>query len=210
MNKINDNSNGKIGMNSTKFDSLAGNDLRGIINFDLVDTLSDDKKHTADEEEIQEFFRSKAKLFEPISNDNKIQTKYKTNTKLKYTIMKDIDIITIRKDLGKTQQEFAEFIGVDRRTVINYEQGKKIPASKIKLLELLLSTNEDYHNKEKKERLPRKSDLSIEASESLQREIVDLKDHIKTLKDFLDEKNKLADMYRSENAMLKEKLDRLT
>lgn len=77
MNKINDNTNGKVGVNSTKFDSLAGNDLRGIINFELFDTLSDDKKHTADEEEIQEFFRSKAKLFEPNSNDNKILTKNK-------------------------------------------------------------------------------------------------------------------------------------
>lgn len=126
--------------------------------------------------------------------------------------MNDLDIIKIRKGLQMTQQEFAEFLGADRRTVINYEQGKKIPASRIKLLKVLLAnTNQKGIASEPKEvRLPLKSDISIETSESLRREIADLKDHIKTLKDFLDEKNKLADMYRSENAMLKEKLDRLT
>ena len=40
--------------------------------------------------------------------------------------MHRLDVIEIRKNLGMTQNEFGLLIGVDRRTVINYEQGKKI------------------------------------------------------------------------------------
>jgi DNA-binding transcriptional regulator YiaG len=46
------------------------------------------------------------------------------------------DIYKIRKDLQMSQVEFAELIGVDRRTIMNYEQGKKIPTTKMKLLML--------------------------------------------------------------------------
>ena len=42
------------------------------------------------------------------------------------SIMHRLDVIEIRKNLGMTQNEFGLLIGVDRRTVINYEQGKKI------------------------------------------------------------------------------------
>lgn len=122
--------------------------------------------------------------------------------------MNDLDIIRIRKGLGMTQLEFAEFLGADRRTIINYEQGKKIPASRIKLLKVLLSNvnHKEVVTEPKDVRLPRTSDVSIETSESLHREISDLKDHIKTLKDFLEEKNKLAEMYMNENKFLKEKI----
>jgi DNA-binding XRE family transcriptional regulator len=123
--------------------------------------------------------------------------------------MRDLDIIKIRKDLGKTQQEFAEFLGVDRRTVINYEQGKKIPSSKIKLLEILLSNIPEFSNEAKSVRIQKLNDVSAETTENLKREILDLKDHIKTLKDFLEEKNKLAEMYMNENKRLKEKLFKL-
>lgn len=123
--------------------------------------------------------------------------------------MNDLDIIKIRKDLGKTQLEFAEFLGVDRRTVINYEQGKKIPSSKIKLLGILLSNVKGFPIEVKNATNQRVSDASLESIESLKGEILDLKDHIKTLKDFLEEKNKLAEMYMNENKMLKEKLLKL-
>lgn len=123
--------------------------------------------------------------------------------------MNDLDIIKIRKDLGKTQLEFAEFLGVDRRTVINYEQGKKIPSSKIKLLGILLSNVKGFPSEVKNTTNQRVSDASLESIESLKGEILDLKDHIKTLKDFLEEKNKLAEMYMNENKMLKEKLFKL-
>nr|WP_315178561.1 helix-turn-helix domain-containing protein [uncultured Flavobacterium sp.] len=122
--------------------------------------------------------------------------------------MNDLDIIRIRKGLGMTQLEFAEFLGADRRTIINYEQGKKIPASRIKLLKVLLANinHKEVVTEPKDVRLPRTNDVSIETSENLHREISDLKDHIKTLKDFLEEKNKLAEMYMNENKFLKEKL----
>ena len=120
--------------------------------------------------------------------------------------MNNLDIIKIRKDLGKTQLEFAEFLGVDRRTVINYEQGKKIPSSKIKLLGILLSNVKGFPGEVKNVTTQKITDASLESIESLKGEILDLKDHIKTLKDFLEEKNKLAEMYMNENKMLKEKL----
>ncbi|RBN50146.1 helix-turn-helix domain-containing protein [Flavobacterium psychrolimnae] len=123
--------------------------------------------------------------------------------------MNDLDIIKIRRDLGKTQQEFAEFLGVDRRTVINYEQGNKIPASKIKLLGTLLSNNKVYTNEVNKNRISGKIETVAETTESLNREILDLKDHIKTLKDLIEEKNKTAEMYINENKLLKESISKL-
>lgn len=124
--------------------------------------------------------------------------------------MRDLDIIKIRRDLGKTQQEFAEFLGVDRRTVINYEQGKKIPASRIKLLQILLSNNKDHIYEIKNNRIIQKTETNAETNESLHREILDLKDHIKTFKDLIEVKSKLAAMYMNENNLLKEKIDRMS
>jgi len=120
--------------------------------------------------------------------------------------MNGLDIIKIREELGVTQKEFAELIGVDRRTVINYEQGKIIPESKKKLLELLLKGKRD------------KSESSInnnsenncrEQTENLNRENLELKDHIKTLKNFLEEKTIVADFLKAENIRLKEEIERL-
>jgi transcriptional regulator with XRE-family HTH domain len=119
--------------------------------------------------------------------------------------MSTIDILKIRKNLALTQQEFGELIGVDRRTVINYEQGKKVPASKVKLLQLMIDNGLTEVPLEKKEKTLKKIELHNDA-DILRCEILDLKDHIKTLKDFLEEKNKLAEMYISENNSLKAKL----
>jgi transcriptional regulator with XRE-family HTH domain len=119
--------------------------------------------------------------------------------------MSTIDILKIRKNLALTQQEFAELIGVDRRTVINYEQGKKVPESKVKLLQLMIDNGLTNVPLEQKEKTFKKTELHNDA-DMLSREILDLKDHIKTLKDFLEEKNKLAEMYISENNSLKAKL----
>lgn len=120
--------------------------------------------------------------------------------------MNDLDIIKIREELGVTQKEFAELIGVDRRTVINYEQGKMIPQSKKKLLELLLqgkrtesvslhSSNTENNCKEQ--------------TENLNREILELKDHIKTLKNFLEEKTIVSEFLKAENTRLKEEIETL-
>jgi DNA-binding XRE family transcriptional regulator len=118
-----------------------------------------------------------------------------------------IDIQTIRTNLQMTQIEFAELIGVDRRTIINYEQGKKIPATKVKLLQLMLENGAMKSIPDKNQRMALKAILPIESEvDILKGDIVDLKDHIKTLKEFIEEKNKLADIYRSENLLLKEKI----
>jgi DNA-binding XRE family transcriptional regulator len=108
-----------------------------------------------------------------------------------------IDIQKIRTNLQMTQIEFAELIGVDRRTIINYEQGKKIPATKVKLLQLMLENGAMKSIPDKNQRMALKAILPIESEvDILKGDIVDLKDHIKTLKEFIEEKNKLADIYR--------------
>ena len=121
-------------------------------------------------------------------------------------IMKGIDVLKIRENLGLNQKEFGELIGVDRRTIINYEQGKPIPASRVKLLELMLSNGIGDRPNEKISLTHKKREPLVDVDEDLRREIVDLKDHIKTLKEFIDEKNKLSEMYINENTLLKEKI----
>jgi DNA-binding XRE family transcriptional regulator len=57
--------------------------------------------------------------------------------------MSDIDVREIRKKLGLTQLAFAKKIGVSRDTIINYEKGETIPASKIEMLNNLLLNKKD-------------------------------------------------------------------
>lgn len=116
-----------------------------------------------------------------------------------------MNIIKIRKELGLTQQKFADLIGVDRRTVINYEQGKKIPESKTKLLELLLENKRNSLESKKTE--GKDENTTSLKVENLNREVLDLKDHIKTLKDFLEEKNRMNEFYQAEIEKLKEELE---
>jgi transcriptional regulator with XRE-family HTH domain len=124
--------------------------------------------------------------------------------------MKGLDVAKVRADMGLTQQEFGELIGVDRRTVINYEQGKVIPISKVKLLDLLMSNGAiSTSGKTKSQNTQSKSVSNNIDLDILEREIIDLKDHIKTLKELVDEKNKLADMYQRENSFLIEKINSL-
>jgi transcriptional regulator with XRE-family HTH domain len=122
--------------------------------------------------------------------------------------MNKLEILKIRKDMGLTQIEFADLIGVDRRTIIHYEQGRTIPTSKIKLLELLASNGLINLSKEKRDLLPVKEKATIlsESSESVIERIKSLNDYIDTLKDFLNEKTKVADLYENENKMLREKI----
>jgi transcriptional regulator with XRE-family HTH domain len=122
--------------------------------------------------------------------------------------MNKLEILKIRKDMGLTQIEFADLIGVDRRTIIHYEQGRTIPTSKIKLLELLASNGLINLSKEKRDLLPVKEKATIlsESSESVIERIKGLNDYIDTLKDFLNEKTKVADLYENENKMLREKI----
>jgi DNA-binding XRE family transcriptional regulator len=117
--------------------------------------------------------------------------------------MNGLDVVKIRKDLNLTQVEFGKLIGVDKRTVINYEQGKVIPKTKASLLELMLANglvNPNPVSHSKKEAVP------VVNNKDLIDDIESLKDHIKTLKDLIVEKTKLSEMYINENALLKEKI----
>ena len=53
-------------------------------------------------------------------------------------IMTDLDIKEIRKKLSLTQAELAKRLGVDPKTVQNWEYGKKIPESKHGILRALM------------------------------------------------------------------------
>lgn len=125
--------------------------------------------------------------------------------------MNALDVIKIRTNLNLTQAEFGKLIGVDKRTIINYEQGKSLPSSKAKLLELMLANgigNTPVEKVDKNEIEDNKIEpISEDFTESLLKEIVSLKDHILTLKEFLNEKTKVSELYAMENKMLKDKIE---
>jgi len=114
--------------------------------------------------------------------------------------MNGLDIVKIREEFGFTPTQFAEFIGIDRRTVVNWEKGRTIPESKVLLLEMLLE-------KKRKNNTNSVLEESPEKKIDLTREILELKDHIKTLKDFLDEKTIISELYKNEILKLKEEIE---
>lgn len=120
--------------------------------------------------------------------------------------MNDLDIKKVRLELDLTHRELAEQLGVDRRTIVNYEQGRLVPESKKKLIELLL--------KAKRSETISESSIKIENNykeqlDNSNRENLELKDHIKTLKNFIKEKTIGADFLKAENIRLKEEIERL-
>lgn len=60
--------------------------------------------------------------------------------------MNNIQLRENRKRYKMTQQDLADELGIDRRTVINYEKGEPIPHSKIKLLEHIFSEKEKLYD----------------------------------------------------------------
>jgi len=52
--------------------------------------------------------------------------------------MNELDVLNIRISLGLNQEDFAKLIGVSKNTVWNYENGAKIPDSKIPILRKIL------------------------------------------------------------------------
>lgn len=52
-----------------------------------------------------------------------------------------LDIKKEREIRGMTQEEFAEFLGVNRKTIVSYESGGNIPETKIKMFTRLLGEN---------------------------------------------------------------------
>ncbi|WP_077417975.1 helix-turn-helix domain-containing protein [Chryseobacterium sp. JV274] len=47
----------------------------------------------------------------------------------------------LRKNAKLSQQQLADLVGVDRRSIINYEKGENIPVPVAKLLHILLETD---------------------------------------------------------------------
>lgn len=119
--------------------------------------------------------------------------------------MNGIEVSKIRFDLNLTQTQFGKLLGVDRRTIANYEQGKTIPENQQKLIRLIYEQKKDGKNslKEPESTYEKISEEKENDSIVLQREILDLKDHIKTLKEFLKEKTVVCDMYKDEIERLK-------
>jgi DNA-binding XRE family transcriptional regulator len=60
--------------------------------------------------------------------------------------MNQINLKELRKNAKLTQQELAERLGVDRRTIINYEKGETIPESKVKLLHFIFDNESEKQN----------------------------------------------------------------
>lgn len=58
--------------------------------------------------------------------------------------MNDKEVKDIRSKLGLTQVEFAKKLGVDTKTVQNWESGKRIPSSKHGILRSLLLEPQQY------------------------------------------------------------------
>lgn len=116
--------------------------------------------------------------------------------------MNSIDVKKIREELNLTQQAFADFLGIDRRTVVNWESGSKIPESKVKLLELLMEGKRTGL-----ESTPPKIETRPTPSTDLTREILELKDHIATLKNFLNEKSTISEFYKAEVLKLKDEIE---
>lgn len=52
----------------------------------------------------------------------------------------------LRKEAGLTQDQLAEKVGLNRRTIINYEKGENIPDSIVKLFHMIFSDKNDYTN----------------------------------------------------------------
>nr|WP_315026006.1 helix-turn-helix transcriptional regulator [uncultured Chryseobacterium sp.] len=55
--------------------------------------------------------------------------------------MNDKKLKELRKNAKLTQQELAELVGVDRRSIISYEKGENIPMPIAKLLHIFLETD---------------------------------------------------------------------
>ena len=53
--------------------------------------------------------------------------------------MNKLDVLDIRNKLGLNQEDFGKLIGVSKNTVYNYENGTKIPISKIPILQQYLT-----------------------------------------------------------------------
>lgn len=85
-------------------------------------------------------------------------------------IMKGLEVKKIRKDLGYSQEKFAELVGVHPRTVQNWESGAEVPKSKHAILRSLgdLTDKEEAKRQDivqpaRKKGIPFYSDMDVSA-----------------------------------------------
>lgn len=79
-------------------------------------------------------------------------------------IMKGLEVKKIRKDLGYSQEKFAELVGVHTRTVQNWEGGAEVPKSKHAILRSLSITPEqDINAPSAKKGIPFYPNLDVSA-----------------------------------------------
>jgi DNA-binding XRE family transcriptional regulator len=70
--------------------------------------------------------------------------------------MNEIDVLKIRESLDLTQKQLAKIIAVNKKTIVKWEEGMKVPASIIALLKLMASSKKkDNRSKEEISLLPR-------------------------------------------------------
>lgn len=120
--------------------------------------------------------------------------------------MNEIDILKIRKDLNLSQQDFADVLGVDRRTIINYEQGRSIPESKKKMLQMILDNKININSsvdKAEEEQKQKETQILIQQLESENKKLMAQNEK---LTEALVEKKIVIDYYKNENEKLRKQL----
>lgn len=116
--------------------------------------------------------------------------------------MNALDVIGIRKNLGLSQADFGKLVGVDKRTIINYEQGKPIPPSRVEFFKMMLANGIGTTPVEKKEKeKENEKEITKYNIDSLLSENKFLEKHIDNLKEFLADKTKLIEVYKVEGLL---------
>ena len=148
---------------------------------------------------INSFFETKKFKEKPFEPDL-FNIEQQIEVKQKLIVMNGLDIISIREEFKMTQQSFAELLGINRKTVMNWEKGMLVPKSKVLHIDLLVDRWRRENSGFEK---------NVEPLETFNSKIEALNDHIKTLKDLIEEKTVISDMHKSENLKIKEEIELL-
>ena len=76
--------------------------------------------------------------------------------------IEELNIKSEREKRNLTQQEFADLLGVTRKTIANYEAGGKIPSSKKVLFQEILDNNSSNELKKGLNMLGKKNGISVD------------------------------------------------
>ena len=115
------------------------------------------------------------------------------------------EIKKIRKNLGLTQKQLAEYLGVHYLTVLNYEKGKTIPQSKGVILQTLAKKHniKDFAGNCNVNGNQNINGTQIVSDQS--QEIKMLKEKNELLQETIKDKNKIIDFLEKQNKSLKNK-----